>query len=597
MQPRFRPVIRVFVSSTFSDLKRERDALQEDAFPWLEEICRQEGFQFQAIDLRWGVSGEAGLDHRTMRICLDELRRSQDISPEPNFLILLGNRYGWRPLPEAISQEEFNSLLAVAAKQTVAGIGAKSAQSVLGEWYRKDENFRPAGPPQEPPRVYLLQSRKRDLGDGRNYGRDEHQKDTPDWLAVQRVLWDLINAAFPADGLAGRFAIDWDRHAAAVAAGRSPLPPIVRFQGSATEQEIWAGALAVEDAGRHVLAFFRDIANRQDFPDPAAVRDFFDLAESGAIDVNSQAAQDDLKQAIQTRLGPGAIVRMRHSRLKRQDGQAVIDASQEDLKHLCDTVVERLTVIIRRQVREYWQTADSAEGSTAGAPKPAVPSEARKLELERLAHARFGDERTQQFLGRAEELKRIAAYLADDSDRRPLVVHGPSGTGKTAILAEAAKRAPEHQKPIVRFLGVTPDASNLRGLLASLCRELADRCPAATELPTELDKLQEEWYSRLAMATPQRPIVLFLDALDQLSDSDGGRCSRRVASPPQGPGRAGLQEIPPTSRPGRPSTPSPNPPRPPRRPAGGLRNRLLGSPGSRAWSVHACAGSWTPRGG
>ena len=63
--PRFRPVIRVFVSSTFSDLKPERNALQAQVFPKLEQLCAQNGFQFQAIDLRWGMSSEAGLDHRT----------------------------------------------------------------------------------------------------------------------------------------------------------------------------------------------------------------------------------------------------------------------------------------------------------------------------------------------------------------------------------------------------------------------------------------------------------------------------------------------------------------------------------------------------
>ena len=62
--PRFRPVIRVFVSSTFSDLKHERHALQAQVFPRLEQLCGQHGFQFQAIDLRWGVSSKAGLDHR-----------------------------------------------------------------------------------------------------------------------------------------------------------------------------------------------------------------------------------------------------------------------------------------------------------------------------------------------------------------------------------------------------------------------------------------------------------------------------------------------------------------------------------------------------
>jgi len=112
---RLRPVIRVFVSSTFSDMKHERNALQGEVFPKLEQLCLDSGFQFQAIDLRWGVSSEAGFDHRTMQICLGELRRAQEISPKPNILILLGDRYGWRPLPEEITAEEFEALACAAA--------------------------------------------------------------------------------------------------------------------------------------------------------------------------------------------------------------------------------------------------------------------------------------------------------------------------------------------------------------------------------------------------------------------------------------------------------------------------------------------------
>src|SRR6266513_2084513 len=109
-----RPVIRVFVRSTFTDLKHERDALQRDVFLKLEQLCASRQFQLQAIDLRWGVPTEASLDHRTMRICFEELRRSQAISPQPNFLILLGNRYGWRPLPEEVSHAEFEKLVTAA---------------------------------------------------------------------------------------------------------------------------------------------------------------------------------------------------------------------------------------------------------------------------------------------------------------------------------------------------------------------------------------------------------------------------------------------------------------------------------------------------
>ncbi|MBN2131663.1 MAG: DUF4062 domain-containing protein [Sedimentisphaerales bacterium] len=80
---------RVFVSSTFSDLVHERNALQERVWPELERYCMLRGFQFQAIDLCWGVPTEAGLDHRTMRICFDELQGAQEVSPRPNFLVPL----------------------------------------------------------------------------------------------------------------------------------------------------------------------------------------------------------------------------------------------------------------------------------------------------------------------------------------------------------------------------------------------------------------------------------------------------------------------------------------------------------------------------
>jgi hypothetical protein len=111
-----------FASSSvrrLAGLKNERNALQAQVFPKMEQLCAQNGFQFQAIDLRWGVSSEAGLDHRTMRICFDELRRAQEISPRPNFLILLGNRYGWRPLPEEISVNEFEELKKAATTDDV----------------------------------------------------------------------------------------------------------------------------------------------------------------------------------------------------------------------------------------------------------------------------------------------------------------------------------------------------------------------------------------------------------------------------------------------------------------------------------------------
>src|ERR1700689_2167480 len=97
---------RVFISSTFADFVEERNALQKQVFPTLAGICAKAGFRFQAIDLRWGVPVESSLDHQAARICLREIERCQTTTTRPNFVALLGDRYGWRGLPEEIDAIE-----------------------------------------------------------------------------------------------------------------------------------------------------------------------------------------------------------------------------------------------------------------------------------------------------------------------------------------------------------------------------------------------------------------------------------------------------------------------------------------------------------
>ena len=48
--------VRLFISSTFSDMVQEREVLQKHVFGRLRDLCRARGARFQAIDLRWGVN-------------------------------------------------------------------------------------------------------------------------------------------------------------------------------------------------------------------------------------------------------------------------------------------------------------------------------------------------------------------------------------------------------------------------------------------------------------------------------------------------------------------------------------------------------------
>ena len=53
--------IRLFVSSTFSDLKAEEPF--DRAQGRLKQLCLAKGLRFQAIDLRWGMSSDQDTFH------------------------------------------------------------------------------------------------------------------------------------------------------------------------------------------------------------------------------------------------------------------------------------------------------------------------------------------------------------------------------------------------------------------------------------------------------------------------------------------------------------------------------------------------------
>src|ERR1700692_4296115 len=124
---------RLFVSSTFADFAAERNVLQREVFPTLDAYCTTNGYQFLPLDLRWGVNEEAQLDQRTAEICLNEVRAAKRDYPPPNFLIMLGNRYGFVPLPYAIAQDEFETVLA-----WLESHGRQDAARALSSVYRYD---------------------------------------------------------------------------------------------------------------------------------------------------------------------------------------------------------------------------------------------------------------------------------------------------------------------------------------------------------------------------------------------------------------------------------------------------------------------------
>ncbi|HZL07370.1 MAG TPA: ATP-binding protein, partial [Coriobacteriia bacterium] len=147
------------------------------------------------------------------------------------------------------------------------------------------------------------------------------------------------------------------------------------------------------------------------------------------------------------------------------------------------------------------------------------------------AHEAFRRERGASFTGREEYLTAIAKYLGAPASH-PLVVWGYGGSGKSALLAKAIEDArgpdPANDQPpsatlVHRFIGATPKSADIRSLLQDLFGAIGDRYGLEGEMPSDFNELVRAFRERLEAAGAKRPLLLFLDSLDQLSTTYGAQ--------------------------------------------------------------------------
>ncbi|MGO9475573.1 MAG: AAA family ATPase [Rhodomicrobium sp.] len=462
---------RLFVSSTFADFAQERDVLQSSVFPALDDYCTAKGYQFYPIDLRWGVSEEAQLDQRTSEICLSEVRAAMGYPP-PNFLIMIGNRYGWVPLPYAIARDEFEAIIA-----WLEGRGQQDAVTVLGHVYRLDDNqLVPCGlSSAEPDRgrltsAYTLRSRA-----------DEVLELKPAEVWTELVAQLLRSLQQAASGL--------------LAAGRIGAAAHERYFLSLTAQEIVHGLPGIDAAlpplpdtdGPSALAFIRVIEGRR----TRAMPGYFE----------EEPRLEALKERIKRTL-PGSNIITASATFNKRGGL--------NQTYLADFAAQ-IDGKLRAAIDAHIANVQAIEGTPNFA-----------LESERAAHRAFAAERLKVFVGRDANLVGITRYLACGSDR-PLVLHGRSGLGKSALIARAAAAAEAagNAPVICRFIGATAASSSLRSLLTSLIDDLAAHGIVSEPAEFEYDANKFNAQIEALLSSVEKPTTIFLDALDQLQKPQG----------------------------------------------------------------------------
>jgi len=469
-------VFRLFISSTFSDFLAEREALQKRVFPELEKFCAERGARFQAVDLRWGITEEAQQEHDTLRICLQEVRRCQALSPRPNFAVLLGDRYGWEPVPARIPIDHWERLLVAATGLDVEAINSGYEGPDLNAI---------------PPMMHLRKSK----GDW-----DSNQ-------AREALLRAALRRAADAAGFSGD----------------ERLP----YFASATHQEIVLGALDFQDEEgnplhpeEHVNVYVRRI---EGLPNDASARRFIDWDEQRQAQVQGARQRlSELESQLRGRL-PQQVHDIQARWLNDGPEWSYLDA-------FCAQFLSDQKTIIERELGFRQKLPDG---------------EARTVH-----HATFAKERARNFAGRKTVRRRIAAYLTSQGKNSPLLVHGGGGTGKSALLAsaylQAEEAAPDTTVILARFIGGVPGTETLMTLLTELTADIAAAYgQPAPPIPENIKVARQAFELVLQGSTADRPLVLFLDALDQLDRADGswllewlpkglGEYTRLVASTREG---------------------------------------------------------------
>eukprot|EP00759_Apiculatamorpha_spiralis_P010335 PhF_6_TR17089/c0_g1_i1/m.26259/K11127/TEP1; telomerase protein component 1 len=135
--------VRLFISSTFLDMRNEREVLVNKVLPALRTRLQNKGMDVVVteIDLRWGITQEEAEKGTSLSLCLNEVQRCN------YFIGMIGDRYGYcppnfsiKPDPE-FDPESFEWLQSAEVGTSVTHLEIKQALHMLDRGEMKGAFF------------------------------------------------------------------------------------------------------------------------------------------------------------------------------------------------------------------------------------------------------------------------------------------------------------------------------------------------------------------------------------------------------------------------------------------------------------------------
>ncbi|XP_043446247.1 NACHT domain- and WD repeat-containing protein 1 isoform X1 [Prionailurus bengalensis] len=462
----------------------EREALQSTAYPKVQNFCQKHGLMFEVVDLRWGIRNTEATEHMTTELCLEELDRCRKTSTGPAFVALLGDQYGPCPVPTLIEEEEWEALRAQLTSKP-------HDLELVAQHFRRDEN---AVPP-----TYLLQA----PGTSEACGPEE--------ATLTSVL---RSGAQEARRLGLITQEQWHR-----------------YHWSVIEWEIDRGLLSLTDGDRGATIFLREIQDLNKHILEDCALKMVDRLPDGCLDTDAQNLLRGLKGRIAD-VQPG-VLRAHHLPWSRDLVNPKNKAHARYLKELGEQFVARAS----HQVLEHLRELEAGRQELAW------------LYQEIRHHLGLSAEANRTFCGRQELLAQLGQRLqqSDSHPHSPLVLFGPPGIGKTALMCKLAEQMPgllgRKTVTVLRLLGASQMSSDARGLLQSICAQvcLAYGLPLPPAQVLEAHARVVHFFHTLLHTVSCRNFESLVILLDSMDDVDSICRARRVPwLPPKCPPRIHL---------------------------------------------------------
>ncbi|XP_013420669.1 uncharacterized protein LOC106180985 isoform X2 [Lingula anatina] len=640
-------IIKIYISSEFTDTEAERSALIEKVYPKLRQYSREHGVELHVFDLHWGLRDTVIDNHSLPEIFLKTLESCQEQNHGITFVSFLCQKYGLPILPLVIPADEFNAILEAAerdkqmrdaiaqAKQRALKEAREAAERIQEEEENEeevegnddertspqnlttekksinqkkreadsgvsvasdkttdneqsssnkikitkgaDENAAKPNNPNEskqsPRKGKQSNSVQKQHNNGKvsqssKEGKLDSMEQEPPARAMQRrdtiLIHNALREAESDPNLDPSLLKNWYKY------DTNSSPPMYvlqsisshdedinktdafkrkqakakwlttcrriqimlqkyssdifgdesssrRFFMSIQDLELDQALLGTEEPERQCVWFHRTLNGLEHNLDDDNAKKYIDLHPFKA-EIDS-SLQEKLKNIVHNRL-KAELPQSSIHKYKIQWTRNGVDPNIRSHAVYIDKMCQDFEKTIKQGLEDYFEDCQYWH-----------ESQRRLLYDEVSEHVKFCQARAHNFHGRKDHLSMIKSYIRSTSSV-PLLIYGSAGCGKTSLIAKAARECHkwfhesvgEEVAVVARFIGVTGLSRSIRLLLQGICRQLCEIYHNdPDEVPEDYKGTVNDFGHRLSYATENKPLVIFIDCLDQLTDENSAR--------------------------------------------------------------------------